>query len=118
MVLDDEPLRRRCFRIEGTTGQLEHPVAAVAVEMMMVSLAGALVERAHGGVIDLLEPPLVDQQLEVAVDCGLIERFHLGATKAENLLDSQGPILVEEDLFDGGSLGCLSLHRHGSRPSL
>ena len=118
MVFDDKPLGGCCLPIHWASGQLEDPVAAVAVEMMMVSLAGALVKGTHGRVIDLLEPTFIDQQLEVAVDCGLIERFHLGAAKAENLLDSQGPVLVEEDLFDGGSLGCLSLHRRGSKSAL
>jgi hypothetical protein len=104
MRFDDKPFGGSSLLVEGAAGKFENPVAVVTVKMMVMALAGALVQGPQGRVVDLLEPALVDQQFEVAVDRGLIERFDHGAAMLEDFLNPQGPFLNLEDLLDGCAL--------------
>jgi len=116
MLLDDKTLGGRGLLVEGAAGEFKNPVAVMTMEMMMVPLAGPLVQGAHDRMTDRFEPALLDQQLEVAVDRGLIERFHPGPALLEDFLDPQGPIRNAEDLFYCCSLRCFSLHMLSTFP--
>lgn len=104
MLFDDEPGGDCCLLVEGAAWQLKDTIAVTAVKMVMVSFPCPFVQGPQGRMIDRLEPPLIDQEFEVAVDRGLIERFHQSAPLVEDLLNAQGTILNKENLFDRCSL--------------
>lgn len=110
MLFDDKPLGGSRLLVEGATGEFKNPIAVMTMKMMMMPLPGPLVQGAHGRMTDRFEPALLDQELEVAVDRGLIERFHPGPTLLEDFLDPQGSIRNAEDFFYCCSLRCFSLH--------
>lgn len=114
MVFDDESLGCRRLLIERTAGQLKDPVAVVAVKVVMMPLACALEERTRDRVVDLFEPAFVDQQLKIAIDRGPVKGSRQNAAEPKDLVDPQGAVFIEKDLFNGVSLGCFSLHARGS----
>jgi hypothetical protein len=118
MLFYDKPLGGGGLLVEGATGEFKNPIAVMTMEMVMVPLAGPLVQSTHGRMTERFEPALFHQQLEVAVDRGLIERFNPGPTLPENFLDPQGPIRNAEDFFYCCSLRCFSLHMLSTLPAL
>lgn len=55
-----------------------------------------------------LQPPVVNENFQVAVDRRLIKGLHDSAAVCKNLIDPQRPCLLPEDLFYGPSLGCVT----------
>ena len=54
--------------------------------------------------------PLLNQELQVAIDCSLIERRHRPLTGPQDVFHTQRAILVEEGLPDRSTVGCPALH--------
>ena len=110
MILDDEARGRGLLFVQGAARQIIDAVAQAAMEMMMVSLARALVKRPERGVVDLPQPAVFEQQLEIAVDGGLIERLDQQSPAFQYFFDAERPVPFAEHLLDGRPLRCLALH--------
>lgn len=96
--------------IESAAGYFEKPIAGSALEMVVVFLARYLIESSQFGCVNLSQPPLLNQKLQVAIYGSLVQRTYRPAAGFENFVNAQGPIGFEKDLLDGISLICFPLH--------
>ena len=84
--------------IESAAGYFEKPIAGSALEMVVVFLARYLIESSQFGCVNLSQPPLLNQKLQVAIYGSLVQRTYRPAAG------------FEKDLLDGISLICFPLH--------
>jgi len=75
--------------------------ADVALEVVVVGLAGDLVAGGVAGDVDRGEPLVVDQAADVAVDGGDAEGVYLFLGKGEGFVGGEGAIGLEEGGADG-----------------
>jgi hypothetical protein len=78
--------------------------------MVVVSLAGFLVESAQLGRLDFFQPPCLNEKLQIAIDGCLIERTHRTAAGIQNFIYAQGSIDLLKYFLYGVPLICLPLH--------
>jgi hypothetical protein len=86
-----------------TAFELVDGAAAIALEVMVVGLAGDLVAGGVAGDVDGSEPLVLDEAADVAVDGGDAERVDVFLGEGEGFVWGQGPIGFEE----GGANGIL-----------
>jgi hypothetical protein len=110
MAFRDESGRGRALFVESAPVNFEKPFTGSAMEMMVMLLAGPFVERTPLRRVDLLQPPLFDQDFQIAVDSCLVQGSDRSAPDLQNFMDTQGPVNLPEDFLDCVSLTCLSLH--------
>ena len=110
VILDEKSGGGGFLLVEGAAGQIVYPIAHAAMKMVVVSLPGPLVQRAERRMVHLPEPAVLQQQLDVPIDGGLIERLHDQPPAFQNFLDAKRPVLLAKHLLDGRPLRCLPLH--------
>jgi hypothetical protein len=110
MTFSDKAWRSGLPFIQGATGQLEKTVAGTAVKMVVMFLIRSFVQRACLGMMYRHEPSALHQELEIAVDGGLVERFHHVPADFKNFLNPQRPVLPEKHLLNSISLNGFSFH--------
>lgn len=87
MAFRNKARRRGLSFIQGATGQFENTVAGTAVKMVVMFLIRSFVQRACLGMMYRHEPSALHQELEIAVDGGLVERFHHVPAGFKNFLN-------------------------------
>ena len=78
--------------------------------MMVMFLTRYLIERPEFGCVDLLQPSLLDKELQIAIYGCLIQRTHRPASGLENFINTQRPVRLKKDLLDGVPLIRFPLH--------
>lgn len=106
--------RRQPCETTGTLVDLENPIAAAAVKVVVVAPAGGLESVGSAGKFDDSEPARLDEPFDVAVDGGDPEIRNLFTGDFETLLGPERATRPFEGPPDGGVLPCLPLHQ---RPS-
>lgn len=96
-----ESARELGFGLHLATFQLVDGAAGVALEVVVVGLAGYLVAGGVAGDVDWLEPVVVDQAADVAVDGGDAEGIDLFLGESEGLVGREWAIGFEEGGADG-----------------
>lgn len=89
---------------------VEDPLAAGALEMMVMAMSGELVARVLAGQVDGLQLAFVDQCLEIAVDRGDAQSWGIALRVLENLLRQQGPLGLRNRIADRRSLAGVAFH--------
>jgi len=72
VVLDHESFRSRFIFIQCATGKVEDTAADTAMEVMVMSLSRALVQCTENRMVDLSEPPALDQEFQITVNRRLV----------------------------------------------
>lgn len=111
MAVGDKARRSELLFIQRTTRKLEQTITGPALKMVVMFFPGSFVERPQSRPVDLLEPPLLHQQFQVAIDGRLIQRFHALPPCLQDFINSQRPVVLPEDLLDGMPLAGFSLVR-------
>jgi hypothetical protein len=106
----DKPWRNGTVIVEGASLNFIHSVAGSALEMVMVFFAGYLIKRTQLRSIDSFQPSGFNKEFQIAVDGGLIQRFHRPAAHLQYFVNTQRSIIVSENFLNGCPLICFSLH--------
>jgi hypothetical protein len=121
VILGDKS-RWGCDRLrQGATGKLVDPIAKPASEVVMMLLGGPFIKGAHFGRVNFPEPPLLHQELEIAIHGCLIQGIYHATARIEHLLDCKRPVLFLKDLLYRLSLTRSSPYRYSpgrTRPPL
>ncbi len=110
MRLDQEAGRRHVRHVAGAVVHVEHPLAAGALEMVVVRLARRLVAGAVAGQRHLLDLAGLDQQLQVAVDGGQAQAGHGRLRGGQHFLRRQRALCGVDGGADGAALAGGSFH--------
>jgi hypothetical protein len=79
------------------------------MEVVVMRFSGSLKQRAERGMGYPFQPPVSDENFQVPIDRRLIERCHDLASVCKNLVHSQWPFVLPEDLLYGCSLCRIAL---------
>ena len=80
------------------------------MKMVVMSLLRPFINCPQLRVVNDPQPPFLDQEFDIPVNCGLVQRLHRGSADLEDFFNPQRPILLPEDVFNGISLNGLSSH--------
>ena len=89
--------------------KLEHAAALIAMEVVVVCLAGALIDSCASGQLNRGKPAFFDQRFDVPVDGCDAQPFDLGLRRIEHLLGRQWPVGSLECVPDRCALPGISL---------
>jgi hypothetical protein len=110
VIFHHEPIGDGLSLVQGAPGKFKNTVAGMTVEVMMMRFSASFIQHAEAGMADLRKPPVFDQKLEIAINRGLVQGTDNGAPFIKDFFNPQWPVLLQKDLFYGGSLGCYSFH--------
>lgn len=104
-----ETFRGQLGEITGAGVDVENAIAGAATEMVMVVFAGQLVAARLARQLDLVQPPLVEQSANVAVDGSDSEPGNAVLGGSKDFIRSDRTIDFGEDFANRGTLTGLAL---------
>ena len=104
MVFHDKPIGSCALFFQSTAGKIKGTVANTAIKMVVMPPTSPFIQSPERWMGDSFQPPVIDQKLEIPVDCCLVERFHEFATVLYNFIHAQGSFVLSEDLLYSLSL--------------
>lgn len=99
MIFNYESIGCNFIFLQSTTREFEGAVASTAMKVVMMALACSFEQSPEGWMNDPFQPPVIDQELEVPIDCCLIKRLYELATVRKNFIHPQRPVVLSKDLF-------------------
>lgn len=111
MARDAKPLRSQCLEIPGASFDFKHPLATLAMKVMVMAFSGKLVARRFPGKFHWNQPSFFDQGLDGTVDGGDSKPRDLTPRGLQNLRGAQWTIGMRQNFADYRPLFRVSRHR-------